>query len=193
VNSEEARTRLLEILLERSFEVGSFTLASGRKSDYYIDCRTTTLHPEGAYLIAMLFLDRLKSRSEETGRRVDAVGGLTLGADPVVGALISQGQVLGMPLRGFIVRKEAKGHGKGKQVEGCLEKNDNVAIIEDVVTTGGSALKAIAAAEGLGAKIVEVMAVVDREEGGREALADKGYELFSLFTTSELKAAKSGK
>ncbi len=191
MNPEAAKKRLLEVLLKQSFRTGSFTLASGRKSDYYIDCRTSTLHPEGVHLVALLFLEHLKSESGGPGGKVDAVGGLTLGADPIVGALINQSQIQGWPLRGFIVRKEAKQHGRGKQVEGCLEKGDSVVIVEDVVTTGGSAMKAIEAAENLGAKIVEVIAVVDREEGGAEALAEKGYSLFSLFTTSDLKAAQA--
>jgi len=179
------RRRLEEILLQLSFKVGSFTLASGKTSDYYVDCRTTTLDPEGADLTARLLFERVQS----LGQKVDSVGGLTLGADPMVAALIVRSQIEGSPIRGFIVRKEAKGHGRGRLVEGNLRKGDKVVILEDVVTTGGSALQAIAAAEAEGAQLVEVMAVVDREEGGREALAAKGYTLFALFTASELKAA----
>ncbi len=137
--------------------------------------------------MAVLILDHLN------GMEVDSVGGLTLGADPIVGALINQSHVQGAPLRGFIVRKEAKEHGRGRQVEGCLEQGDRVVIIEDVITTGGSALKAIEAARKMGAKVVEVVAVVDREEGGREALEEKGYKVFSLFTTSDLKEARAKK
>lgn len=191
MSAGKIRERLLEILLERSFKTGSFTLASGRTSDYYIDCRTTTLHPEGANIIAELFVEHIKLRMEETGEKVDSVGGLTLGADPIIGALISKSHERGIPLRGFIVRKEAKGHGRGKLVEGCLAEGDAVIIIEDVVTTGGSAFKAISAVEDAGARVLEVIAVVDREEGGREALAEKGYGLYSLFSTSDLKAGAS--
>jgi len=188
-NAEAWRKRVQEILLTLSFKVGSFTLSSGKTSDYYVDCRTTTLDPEGADLTARLLFERIRSLKA----KVDAVGGLTLGADPMTAALIVRSWLEGSPIRGFIVRKEAKGHGRGRLVEGNLRKGDKVVILEDVVTTGGSALQAIAAAEAEGAKVVEVMAVVDREEGGREALEAKGYPLFALFTASELKAAAGKK
>jgi len=185
MNYPEMRQRLQAVILRNSFKVGSFTLASGKTSDYYVDCRTTTLDPEGADLTARLLLERIQGLPEP----VDAVGGLTLGADPMAAALIVRSQIAGSPLRGFIVRKEAKAHGTGRRIEGNLRKGDRVAILEDVVTTGGSALQAIEAVEAEGAKVVEVLALVDREEGGREALLAKGYPLFALFTASELKAA----
>ena len=188
MNYPEMRQRLQEIILRQSFKVGSFTLSSGKTSDYYVDCRTTTLDPEGADLTARLLFERIQS----LGKKVDAVGGLTLGADPMTAALIVRSWLEGSPLRGFIVRKEAKGHGRGRLVEGNLRKGDQVVILEDVVTTGGSALQAIAAAAAEGAQVIEVLALVDREEGGREALAAKGYALFALFTASELKAAVRG-
>jgi len=186
---EKLRLRLEEILLKLSFKVGSFTLASGKTSDYYVDCRTTTLDAEGADLTARLLFGRIQSLKQ----KVDSVGGLTLGADPMTAALIVRSWLEGAPLRGFIVRKEAKGHGRGRLIEGNLQKGDAVVILEDVVTTGGSALQAIAAAEAEGAKVIEVMALVDREEGGREALQAKGYPLFALFTAGELKAAAGKK
>lgn len=182
---QNLRSRLQQILLELSFKLGTFTLASGKTSDYYVDCRTTTLDPEGADLSARLLFARVR----ELQTKVDAVGGLTLGADPITAALLVISWQEKAPLRGFIVRKEAKAHGRGKRIEGNLRAGDRVVILEDVVTTGGSALQAIEAAEAEGAKVVEVMALVDREDGGRQALAAKGYPLFALFTATELKAA----
>ena len=189
MNRKSLIKRLQEILLAQSFKVGAFTLSSGKSSDYYVDCRTTTLDPEGADVSARLLFARVK----ELKTKVDAVGGLTLGADPMTAALIVRSWQEKQPLRGFIVRKEAKAHGRGRRVEGNLRKSDQVVILEDVVTTGGSALQAIEAVEAEGATVVEVMALVDREEGGREALSAKGYPLFALFTASELKAAAKKK
>jgi len=182
------RKRLMEIVLERSFKLGHFVLASGRESDYYVDCRTTTLHPEGAYLVARLLLPMI------TELKAHAVGGLTLGADPVVATVIAESFRQGSSLRGFIVRKDQKEHGRGRRIEGCLEPKDRVVIVEDVITTGGSALKAVEAAKEAGAEVVGVIAIVDREEGGREAIEEKGLAVRSLFTASELKqeAGKAG-
>ena len=177
------RERLREIILEQSFKLGDFTLSSGRKSDYYVDCRTTTLHPEGAYLVGRL----LFPWAREAG--ADAVGGLTLGADPMAAAVIIESFKAGAPVRGFIVRKEQKEHGRGRKVEGCLEKGDRVIILEDVITTGESALKAVAAARDAGAEVVGVVAIVDREEGGKEAIEKAGLTVRALFTAGELKAA----
>jgi len=182
-DNAEARTRLMQIILERSFKLGEFTLSSGRKSEYYVDCRTTTLHPEGAYLVAWLIFPWVREAGAE------AVGGLTLGADPMAAAVIVESFKQGAPVRGFIVRKQAKEHGRGKQIEGCLEKGDRVIVLEDVITTGESALKAVKAAQEAGAKVVGVVAIVDREEGGREAIEKEGLTVRALFTASELKQA----
>jgi len=178
----DPRKRLQQIILERSFKLGEFTLSSGKKSDYYVDCRTTTLHPEGALLVGRLLLPL----ALEFG--ADSVGGLTLGADPVVAAVISESARQGTPLRGFIVRKKAKEHGRGRGIEGNLEEGDRAVIVEDVVTTGGSALKAVEAAREAGAEVAAVVAIVDREEGGREAIEREGLEVRALFTASELKS-----
>lgn len=182
------RKRLMEILLERSFKLGSFTLSSGKMSDYYVDCRTTTLHPEGAYLVARLALPLVLEM------KAQSVGGLTLGADPMVAALIVESYRQGSPVRGFIVRKESKGHGRGRKIEGCLEAGDKVVIVEDVITTGGSALKAVEAAREAGAEVAGIIAIVDREEGGREAIESQGLLVRSLFSATELKleAEKTG-
>ena len=159
-NEAKLKETVLERLLALSFRVGDFTLSSGKKSDYYVDARLTTLDPQGGSAIAKLFLIEAKALA------ATAVGGLTLGADPIIGAMVGLGVDEGYPIKGFIVRKEAKGHGTGKLIEGNLDKSDKVIIVEDVVTTGGSALKAINAVKEFGAKVVAVLAVVDREEGG---------------------------
>ena len=152
---------------------GDFTLASGKKSDFYVDCRKVTLHPQGAKLIGQIVLDKIKDL------KVDAVGGLTLGADPIIGAVITLGNI-----PGFIVRKKAKEHGTQQKIEGLLEKGWNVLIVEDVATTGGSAKQAIEAAEAAGAKVVKVISVVDRQEGASDAL--KAYNFDPICTKSEL-------
>jgi orotate phosphoribosyltransferase len=178
-----ARDDLMQHILEHSFRRGEFTLASGRKSDYYINGKMTTLEARGAYLVARVFLAMI---GDDVPR---AVGGLTLGADPIVGAMLSLAGMEDLDLKGFIVRKAAKEHGTRSRVEGPLEEGDDVAVIEDVVTTGGSALAAIEAAEEMGCRVRRVLAVVDREEGGKENLEERGCRLESIFTTSELLAA----
>jgi orotate phosphoribosyltransferase len=180
----DQRNRLLDLLAQRSARRGTFTLASGRQSDLYIDCRLTTMHPEGLSLIGPLSLHAIAER----GWRPDAVGGLTLGADPVSYAIAYASQLAGMPTRAFTVRKEAKTHGTGKLIEGAFVAGDRVVVIEDVITTGGSALKAVEAVRAAGGDVVGVLAVVDREEGGREALEQAGLEVITLARAAELVA-----
>lgn len=177
-------TRLLDLLAQRSARRGTFTLASGRQSDLYIDCRLTTMHPEGLSLIGPLGLHAVGER----GWHPDSVGGLTLGADPVSYAIAYASQLAGMPTRAFTVRKEAKTHGTGKLIEGAFLAGDRVVVIEDVITTGGSALKAVDAVRAAGGNVVGVLAVVDRQEGGREALEAAGLEVASLALASEIVA-----
>lgn len=181
----DERSRLISILLARSFKLGDFTLSSGKKSEYYVDCRTSTLHPEGLKLIVEEMLPTLR----EWGAQ--AAGGLTLGADPLAAGVAFGTASLpeGQRIPGFIVRKEAKAHGRGRQVEGCLEPGMKVAVLEDVITTGESALRAVKAVREAGATVVGVLAIVDREEGGREAIAKEGLKVKALFTASELKVA----
>ncbi|MBP5232672.1 MAG: orotate phosphoribosyltransferase [Planctomycetes bacterium] len=162
---------------------GDFTLASGKKSDFYINGKTTTLRPEALNLAARIFIDEIR-KSPAT-----RVGGMTLGADALIGAIVALSFDAGVPYTGFIVRKEPKGHGTGQWIEGPeLKAGDKVAIIEDVVTTGGSSLQAIDRVLETcpGVVIVGVYALVDRQDGGREALAARGYPLFSVFTKDEL-------
>lgn len=174
-----ARDRLRALLLERSLRFGDFTLSSGAKSRYYVDVRQTSLHPEGALLIAKLLLPAL----EEAG--VEAVGGLTLGADPIVGALTVWSEIQGRGLSGFLVRKEAKGHGAGKRIEGPFRPGLPVAIVDDVITKGGSALNAFEAAREAGGDVKLVACVVDRCEGGAEEFAARGVPFHSVFSIRE--------
>ena len=168
--------RLAALLAERSAKRGSFTLASGKQSTLYIDARLTTMSPEGLTLIGPLGFAAI----EQAGWQVDAVGGLTLGADPVSYAVSYASALAGRPIRAFTVRKEAKQHGTGKLIEGPFRAGDRVAVVEDVITTGGSALKAIAAVRAAGGRVAGVLAVVDREEGGREAIEAEGVSVVAL-------------
>ena len=174
------RERLKELLKEHSLMFGDFTLASGRKSRYYFDSKKTTLLPEGAYLAAREVLRTLR----ENGVRADAIGGLTLGADPIVCPVAALSFLEGTPMRAFIVRKEAKDHGTGRRIEGDVAAGSRVVIVDDVVTTAGSTLKAIEAAQQAGLDIVAVVCLVDREEGGTEKLSS--WPFFALYRRSEI-------
>lgn len=178
------RMRLRTVLLERSLRRGDFTLASGARSSYYVDARTTTMSGIGQVLIGRLGLAAL----DDAGWRPQAIGGLTLGADPVAYAVAHAATLEGRELDAFTVRKQAKDHGTGRRIEGGLAAGAAVVVTEDVVTTGGSALRAIEALEEAGARVLGVLAVVDREQGGRERLEEAGYSLVCLFTASELLA-----
>ena len=174
------RTRLLELLQTQALSRGHFILASGRESSYYLDGRMVTLSPEGAYLTGKLMYQRLASIG------IDGVGGLTMGADPVATAVALVSFLDGNPIPAFLVRKEAKAHGRQQQVEGPVPKGGRVAIVEDTVTTGESPLKAAAAVEALGCQVAVVLVLVDRLEGARERIEGAGYRLESLFTVREL-------
>ena len=175
------KERLFELLFRRSFlysEEG-FTLASGKKSPYYLDCKKTTLLSEALPLIGRLLWEEVKKFSPE------AVGGLTLGADPLVAAVCYEAGLKGALLEGFIVRKEAKGHGTRRFIEGNVKAGMRAVILEDVVTTGGSSLKAVDRAEEAGLKVLAVVALVDREEGGAEAISARGLSFTALFKIRE--------
>jgi orotate phosphoribosyltransferase len=174
--------RLLALLAERSARRGRFTLASGRQSTLYIDARLTTMSPDGLALIGPLALTALR----ESGWTLDAVGGLTLGADPVSYAIAYASALAGSPLRAFTVRKEAKAHGTGRLIEGPFREGDHVAVIEDVITTGGSALRAIESIRAAGGIVSGVLALVDREEGGREAIEGAGLPVIALALASTI-------
>lgn len=176
------RQRLIKLLAERSVKTGRFTLASGKISDFYIDARITTMSPEGLALIGPLAIQIFKTAAWE----LDAIGGLTLGADPISYSISYASNLAPPLLRAFTIRKEAKSHGAGKLIEGTFQQDDRVVIVEDVVTTGHSALRAIDAVKAAGGHIAGVFALVDREEGGREAIEDAGYEVISVTHRREL-------
>ena len=180
MNIEECKSRLLELLKERAVTLGKFRLSSGKESNYYLDERVVTLLPEGAYLTAKIILDMLKDLE------VDAVGGMTVAADPITGAVAAVSYADGSPISGFIVRKERKEHGMGKQVEGPIAKGLKVAVVDGTMTTGRSLLKAIEAVENEGCKVVKVIVLVDRLEGGRENVQSKGYDFAAIFTRDDL-------
>lgn len=175
---------LLTMLVERSARRGNFTLASGRQSTLYIDARLTTMSPDGLALIGPLALHEI----DRASWRVDAVGGLTLGADPVSYAIAYASTFTDTLIRAFTVRKEAKTHGTGRLVEGPFRQGDRVVIIEDVITTGGSALRAVEVVRSFGGIVSGVLAVVDREEGGREALEKVGLQVVALARATEIVA-----
>ncbi len=165
--------KLKELLISTgAVKTGEFTLSSGKKSNFYIDCRKVTLHPAGAKLIAKIILDKIK------GLKVDAIGGMTLGADPITSSVVAFSEI-----PGFIVRKQEKAHGTKQRIEGIIEPGFKVVIVEDVATTGSSALQAIQAVEELGCKVIKVISVVDREEGSTAALAK--YDFDPIFRKSE--------
>ena len=174
--------RLLSILAERSARRGQFILASGRQSTLYIDARLTTMSPDGLALIGPLALAALR----QSGWQVDAIGGLTLGADPISYAIAYASASSDAPLRAFTVRKEAKAHGTGRLIEGPFHEGDHVVVVEDVITTGGSALRAVEAIRAGGGSVSGVLALVDREEGGRAALEDVGLSVIVLARASEI-------
>ena len=183
-----ARDQLLELLATNSFRLGEFTLSSGGKSDYYIDCRTTTLHAQGAELTGRVFLELI----QQQGWQPQAVGGLTMGADPIVVATSVISSQADAPIHGFLVRKAEKAHGMGRRVEGFQEKGARVVIVDDVCTTGGSTIQAIEAAREFGFIIAGVACLVERlEAGGRPAVekAAAPAPFISIFTSNDVKAA----
>jgi orotate phosphoribosyltransferase len=179
----ELKKRLARLLIEKSYLEGDFTLTSGQKSDYYFDCKHTALHPEGSWLIGKFFLDMIRAKGG-----VQGVGGMTLGADPLVSAVTVVSYIEGYPLPGFIIRKQPKGHGTNQYLEGLknFEPGMNVCLLEDVITTGGTLLKAVDRVREQGLNIVGILGVLDREQGGRENIAKAGFELQTIFTRREL-------
>ena len=175
---------LLDLLARRSAKRGEFTLSSGKRSNLYIDARLTTMSPEGLALIGPLALRAIRGAKWD----VDSAGGLTLGADPIAYAIAFASALPGAgPLvRAFTVRKEAKTHGTGKLIEGPYNEGDHVVIVEDVITTGGSALRAAQAVKNAGGRISGVLALVDREEGGREAIEATGLAVLPLTRAADI-------
>ena len=171
------KERLKELLKERAIRKGTFKLSSGGTSDFYVDGKQVTLHPEGAYLTAKLIWEKIKDL------KADAIGGLTLGADPIAAAVALISKDEPKPIVGFIVRKETKGHGLQRDIEGLIRPGLKVVIIDDVITKGTSTLKAIEAVKKMACKVVKVVCLLDREEGAAETL--KGYDFDPLFKRSD--------
>jgi len=180
------RRRLLSLLKEKSYEKRKVILSSGRESDFYIDCKQTTLDAEGAVLTGRLFCEML-----EKGERPEGVGGITLGADPIVTAVSLTSALRGWPIPAFIIRKEPKKHGTAQWIEGTknLLTGMKVAIVEDVVTTGASTLKAIDRALESGLSVSRVLCLVDRNEGGAQTLTERGYLLEAMFLKEDVENA----
>lgn len=178
--THDLKSKLLELLKREALKKGTFVLSSGKTSSYYLDGRIITLSPEGAYLVASILLERIKDE------RVDAVGGPTLGADPIVGALAVMSYQKKIPLTTFIVRKVAKEHGTQRQIEGpALKPMSSVILVDDVATTGRALIEAKEVLEKMGMKVKKAMVIVDRNEGAKENLAQAGLALESIFSIKD--------
>jgi len=177
------KTRLAEMILKKSFRYSDdppFTLASGKKSNYYFNCKPTTLDPEGMYLIGNVIFDMLETSD------IAAVGGLTLGADPIANAISIISYQRGRPIKAFIVRKDVKAHGTRSAVEGNVEAGEHVIVLDDVITTGGSTIQAIEKAREAGLIVAGVIALIDRQEGGRENIERVVSNVRAVFTREEI-------
>ncbi len=180
-NCRYDKSALIELIHQHALEFGEFVLASGQKANFYLDCRKLTLTGQGANMIAAGMIHTIQHDWP------DAVGGMAIGADPITAAVITVAWQQGHDLKGFIVRKQPKEHGMGKQVEGPVAAGDTVVMLEDVVTTGGSSIRAIEQVRDAGLKTQQLIAVVDREQGAAEKFAQIGVELHALVKLSELK------
>ncbi len=177
------KDRLIDLIIRKAFaysEEPIFRLVSGRMSNYYFNCKTVTLHPEGMYLIGSIIFEIIRDL------RVEGIGGLTLGADPVAYAVAFTSYLKGNPVEAFVVRKTAKSHGTMQWIEGNVSKGDRVVIVDDVITTGKSTIEAITRSRAEGLDVVKVIALIDRQEGGREAIEALGCELTSIVTREEI-------
>jgi orotate phosphoribosyltransferase len=177
---KDMKARLLELIKEKALFLGKRRLSSGKMSDHYIDGKLITCDPEGIYLTGKIILSMLGDEG------IDAVGGMTIGADPIAAAVSVLSYLENRPVKAFIVRSVQKEHGMGKLIEGHLQKGWSVVVVEDVITTGGSALKAIRAVEEAGAVVKKVIVLVDRLEGAKESLAEKKIPLVSIFNIGDL-------
>ena len=187
-NSDESRAELLRLLRRKSVVFGDFALSSGATSSYYVDCKLTTLSPEGALLVGQVFYEMIRSEELSLGVQIDAVGGLTMGADPIALAvgIVSLEHNPSEHYEVFSVRKNAKEHGRHKLIEGNFRDRDQVVIIDDVITRGESTLQAINAVEQEGGSVKFVAVLVDRQEGGRQKIEQRGYKVVSVFKKDDL-------
>ena len=186
-----ARAQLLEILRRKSVMYGDFTLASGKKSDFYCDARLTTLDPRGALALGKVGWEAVREKAASLGVQPAAIGGLTMGADPVALAIGMGAAQAGADLQVFSIRKQAKTHGRGKLIEGNFKSGDTVVVVDDTVTTGGSTLEAIEKVRAEGGIVAFAVVLVDRAEGGREAIEATGVPVVAIFTRSDIDAAKA--
>jgi orotate phosphoribosyltransferase len=178
---KELKKKLAALLHREALKKGKFILSSGKVSNFYLDGRIITMDPEGAYLVASIILERLK------GKDIQALGGPTLGADPIVGAVAALSYLRHSPIKTFIVRKQAKAHGTQRQIEGpALKKNDKVILVDDVATTGRSLVEAKATLDKMGVKIDRAIVIVDRNEGAKQNLKKAGCRLEAIFTLRDL-------
>ncbi len=182
IDWKEEKEALKAILLKNSVKFGSFVLKSGKKSDYYIDARLTTLDPEGARRIGRLLFDRIQSLE----LRPDVIGGMTMGADPIALATAIRSLEVGEPIQSIVVRKAQKDHGRKRRIEGNFKPGDRVVVVEDVGSTGGSVIEAIQAIQEEGGEIVHVFLLVDRKMGAIDAIREKGLRVETLFEIDEL-------
>jgi len=183
VFSTDMKNRLIELIIEKAFRYSEepvFRLVSGRMSNYYFNCKAVTLYPEGMHLIGNLLFDLIKNLD------VKGIGGLTLGADPIAYAVAYTSYLRGGPVEAFVVRKTAKSHGTMQWIEGNIKRGDKVVIVDDVITTGKSTIEAITRSKEAGLDIVKVIALIDRQEGGKEAVEASGYKLDSIITREEV-------
>jgi orotate phosphoribosyltransferase len=188
VNQDDSKEELRTLLVQKSVCQGKFVLASGATSDFYVDAKLTTLDPRGATLVGRVAWQLIKETAAEFRLRVDAVGGLTMGADPIALSIgiAAYADDPATRLQTFTVRKKAKEHGRHKLIEGNFSRENSVVVIEDVITTGGSAIQAIEAIESEQGKVAFILALVDREEGGRAAIEGRGHKVVSIFTRADL-------
>ncbi|HNQ90968.1 MAG TPA: orotate phosphoribosyltransferase [Verrucomicrobiota bacterium] len=185
---DQLKFDLLVLLRQKSVLYGDFTLSSGLRSSYYVNCKKTTLDPKGAWLVGQVMYDLIRREQRNLGVRVDAVGGLTMGADPIAFAISSASYLHAddPPLQTFIVRKHPKAHGLSKLIEGNFQPSQSVVVIDDVITRGDSTISAIDAVRAEGGTVAFVSVLVDRQEGGREKIERLGYRVVSVFQRDDL-------
>lgn len=190
--SSAARQSLLDLLRRKSVMYGDFTLASGRKSDFYCDARLTTLDPQGAVWLGEVAWGLIQEKSAALGVAPVAIGGLTMGADPVALAIgIGSVRDGGPGLQCFSIRKQAKGHGRGKLIEGNFQPGDTVVVVDDTITTGGSTLEAIEKIRAEGGQVAFALVLVDRSEGGLEAIEATGVPVIAIFSRADIDADRA--
>lgn len=180
------RDELKALLQKKSIRTGDFTLASGKKSDFYVDCRVSTMDCRGAILVGEVGFAAVAEKLKTLSKQPVAIGGMTMGADPISLSIAMESSRQNQSLQMFSVRKEAKKYGTGKRVEGNFSKGDLVVLVEDTATTGGSTLKAMDAIEAEGGEVAFVLILVDREEGAKEVIEERGAKVLSLFCKKEL-------